>query len=84
MLVIVLIHEEKVLGKHRGYRFISFDLSCFSPSGYVIVHCVHFLFALLFVYVFVLPIQRGQALIMLKNLGIILYGGISLILSLVE
>ncbi|KAK7929330.1 hypothetical protein WMY93_005725 [Mugilogobius chulae] len=44
----------------------------FTLWGYLIVHFVHFLFALAFVYIFVLPIQHGQALVMLKNIGIIL------------
>uniref|UniRef100_UPI0037E81797 STRA6-like n=1 Tax=Semicossyphus pulcher TaxID=241346 RepID=UPI0037E81797 len=44
----------------------------FTLWGYLIVHFVHFLFALLFVYLLVLPIQHGQTLSMLKNLGIIL------------
>ncbi|CAJ1052730.1 STRA6-like [Xyrichtys novacula] len=44
----------------------------FTLWGYLIVHFVHFLFALLIVYVLVLPIQHGQVLSMLKNLGIII------------
>ncbi|XP_033842824.1 STRA6-like [Periophthalmus magnuspinnatus] len=44
----------------------------FTLWGYLIVHFVHFLFALAFVYIFVLPIQHGQILTLLKNLGIIL------------
>ncbi len=43
-----------------------------SSLGYLIVHFIHFLFALLFVYLLVLPIQHGRALSMLTNLGIIL------------
>lgn len=44
----------------------------FTLWGYLIVHFVHFLFALMFVYVFVLPVQHGQTLVMLRNIGIIL------------
>lgn len=47
-------------------------LFCVFSSGYLIVHFVHFLFALLFVYVLVLPIQHGKVLSMLSNLGIVL------------
>ncbi|XP_041790002.1 STRA6-like [Chelmon rostratus] len=43
----------------------------FTLWGYLIVHFVHFLFALLFVYVLVLPIKHGRTLNMLINLGII-------------
>ncbi|XP_044047702.1 STRA6-like isoform X2 [Siniperca chuatsi] len=44
----------------------------FTLWGYLIVHFVHFLFALMFVYMLVLPILHGKALSMLTNLGIIL------------
>lgn len=44
----------------------------FTLWGYLIVHFIHFLFALLFVYLLVLPIQHGRALIMLSNLGLLL------------
>ncbi|XP_074486787.1 STRA6-like [Sebastes fasciatus] len=44
----------------------------FTLWGYLIVHFVHFVFALLLVYALVLPIQQGNALSMLANLGIIL------------
>ncbi|XP_042340665.1 STRA6-like isoform X2 [Plectropomus leopardus] len=44
----------------------------FTLWGYLIVHFVHFLFALLLVYLLVLPIQHGRVLSMLSNLGIIL------------
>ncbi|XP_029297400.1 STRA6-like [Cottoperca gobio] len=54
----------------------------FTLWGYLIVHFVHFLFALLLVYVLVLPIMHGKALIMLHNLGIILLT-ISLVIALV-
>ncbi|XP_061578092.1 STRA6-like isoform X2 [Cololabis saira] len=50
--------------------------------SYLIVHFVHFLFALLLVYVLVLPIQHGEVLAMLSNLGIILLT-IGLVISLV-
>ncbi|KAM9856960.1 STRA6-like [Aulostomus maculatus] len=43
----------------------------FTLWGYLIVHFIHFLVALLFVYVIVLPVQHGKALNMLSNLGII-------------
>ncbi|XP_028261983.1 STRA6-like isoform X2 [Parambassis ranga] len=43
----------------------------FTLWGYLIVHFVHFLLALLLVYALVLPIQHGKALTMLTNLGII-------------
>ncbi|XP_068448344.1 STRA6-like [Clinocottus analis] len=54
----------------------------FTLWGYLIVHFVHFLFALVFVYVLVLPIQHGRALSMLSNLGIIVLT-ISLVIGLV-
>ncbi|XP_034544155.1 STRA6-like [Notolabrus celidotus] len=54
----------------------------FTLWGYLIVHFVHFLFALLFVYALILPIQHGQALTMLKNLGIIILT-IALVIALV-
>ncbi|XP_071390161.1 STRA6-like [Centroberyx affinis] len=44
----------------------------FTLWGYLIVHFVQFLFALLFVYLLVLPFQHGRALAMFTNLGIIL------------
>ncbi|KAK2815924.1 hypothetical protein Q5P01_026391 [Channa striata] len=44
----------------------------FTLWGYLIVHFVHFLFALLLAYVLVLPIKHGMALSMLSNLGIII------------
>ncbi|CAK6976621.1 STRA6-like isoform X2 [Scomber scombrus] len=44
----------------------------FTLWGYVIVHFIHFLVALLLAYLIVLPIQNGKALNMLTNLGIIL------------
>lgn len=44
----------------------------FTLWGFLIVHFVHFLFALAFAYIFVLPIKHGQALVMVKNIGIIL------------
>ncbi|KAM4584428.1 STRA6-like [Odontesthes bonariensis] len=44
----------------------------FTLWGYLIVHFVHFMFALLLVYVLVLPIQHGRVQSMLLNLGIIL------------
>ncbi|XP_037328694.2 STRA6-like [Pungitius pungitius] len=43
----------------------------FTLWGYLIVHFVHFLFALVFVYVLVLPVVHGKALSMLSSLGII-------------
>ncbi|KAK9539921.1 hypothetical protein VZT92_002405 [Zoarces viviparus] len=54
----------------------------FTLWGYLIVHFVHFLFALLLVYVLVLPIQHGRTLTMVTNLGIILLT-ISLVIALV-
>ncbi|XP_070827113.1 STRA6-like [Chaetodon trifascialis] len=54
----------------------------FTLWGYLIVHFVHFLFALLFAYALVLPIQHGRALTMLTNLGIIVLT-ISLVIALV-
>uniref|UniRef100_A0A3Q4C0K7 Uncharacterized protein n=1 Tax=Mola mola TaxID=94237 RepID=A0A3Q4C0K7_MOLML len=54
----------------------------FTLWGYLIVHFVHFLLAVLFVYAFVLPIQHGRTLTMLSNLGIILLT-ISLVIGLV-
>lgn len=44
----------------------------FTLWGYIIVHFVHFLLALMLAYVVVLPIQHGRTLAMLKNIGIIL------------
>ncbi|XP_077427665.1 STRA6-like isoform X1 [Vanacampus margaritifer] len=43
----------------------------FTLWGYLMVHFVHFLVALMLAYVIVIPIQHGTALIMLSNLGII-------------
>ncbi|XP_012722464.2 STRA6-like [Fundulus heteroclitus] len=43
----------------------------FTLWGYLIVHFVHFLIALLFVYLLVLPIQHGRVLAMLSNMGLI-------------
>ncbi|XP_070683731.1 STRA6-like [Pempheris klunzingeri] len=54
----------------------------FTLWGYLIVHFVHFLFALLFAYMLILPIQHGKTLSMLTNLGVILLT-ISLVISLV-
>ncbi|XP_034715998.1 STRA6-like [Etheostoma cragini] len=44
----------------------------FTLWGFLIVHFIYFLFALLLVYLVVLPIKHGKALIMLTNLGVIL------------
>ncbi|KAM8842394.1 STRA6-like [Synchiropus picturatus] len=44
----------------------------FTMWGYLIVHFVHFLVALLFVYVFVIPIKHGRAVSMLKSLGTVI------------
>ncbi|PWA14905.1 hypothetical protein CCH79_00014212, partial [Gambusia affinis] len=46
--------------------------SAVSVVSYLIVHFVHFLFALLFAYFLVLPIQHGKVQTMLSNLGLIL------------
>ncbi|KAF7223820.1 STRA6-like isoform X2 [Nothobranchius furzeri] len=54
----------------------------FTLWGYLIVHFVHFLFALLLVYGLILPIQHGQTLSMLKNLSLILLT-IGLVIALV-
>nr|XP_046264623.1 STRA6-like [Scatophagus argus] len=54
----------------------------FTLWGYLIVHFVHFLFALLFAYVLVLPILHGNTMKMLTNLGIIILT-ISLLIALV-
>ncbi|XP_029020140.1 STRA6-like isoform X2 [Betta splendens] len=43
----------------------------FTLWGYVIVHFVHFLLALLLAYLLVLPVLHGRALSMLTNVGII-------------
>ncbi|XP_048852496.1 STRA6-like isoform X2 [Brienomyrus brachyistius] len=45
----------------------------FTLWGYIIVHFVQFLFALLFVYGVVLPIQHGHGLKVLINFGIVLW-----------
>ncbi|KAM6971813.1 STRA6-like [Aplochiton taeniatus] len=44
----------------------------FTLWGYLIVHFVQFLFALLFVYGLVLPVIHGKTLEMLSNLGVLL------------
>ncbi|XP_061625345.1 STRA6-like isoform X2 [Phyllopteryx taeniolatus] len=44
----------------------------FTLWGYLMVHFVHFLAALLLVYVIVIPIQHGKAWTMLSNLGILI------------
>ncbi|KAM9363644.1 STRA6-like [Symphorus nematophorus] len=54
----------------------------FTLWGYLIVHFVHFMFALVFVYLLIVPIQHGRALIMLSNLGIIILT-IGLVIALV-
>ncbi|KAK5926763.1 hypothetical protein CgunFtcFv8_022309 [Champsocephalus gunnari] len=54
----------------------------FTLWGYVIVHFVHFLFALLLIYGLILPLIHGRALSMLYNLGIIVLT-MSLVISLV-
>uniref|UniRef100_A0A3Q3MRH8 STRA6-like n=1 Tax=Mastacembelus armatus TaxID=205130 RepID=A0A3Q3MRH8_9TELE len=54
----------------------------FTLWGYLIVHFVQFLFALVFVYVLVLPIMHGETLRMFTNLGIILLT-ISLVIAMV-
>ncbi|XP_034454624.1 STRA6-like [Hippoglossus hippoglossus] len=54
----------------------------FTLWGYLIVHFVHFLLALLVAYVLFIPIQHGKVLTMLTNLGIIVLT-IGLIISLV-
>ncbi|XP_054636013.1 STRA6-like [Dunckerocampus dactyliophorus] len=54
----------------------------FTLWGYLMVHFVHFLVALLLVYVIVIPIQHGKALTMLSNLGILILT-ISLVIAMV-
>ncbi|KAK5866186.1 hypothetical protein PBY51_020396 [Eleginops maclovinus] len=54
----------------------------FTLWGYLIVHFVHFLFALLLVYGLILPIMHGRALSMLHNLGLIVLT-MSLVIALV-
>ncbi|XP_056265631.1 STRA6-like isoform X2 [Pseudoliparis swirei] len=54
----------------------------FTLWGYLIVHFVHFLFALVLVYVLVLPIKHGNAMSMFSKLGIIVLT-ISLVIGLV-
>ncbi|KAA8595048.1 STRA6-like [Etheostoma spectabile] len=44
----------------------------FTLWGFLIVHFIYFLFAMLLVYLLVLPVQHGKALTMLTNLGVIL------------
>lgn len=44
----------------------------FVSAGFLIVHFAQFLFALLFVYAVVLPIQKGHFLRWLSSVGIIL------------
>ncbi|XP_056890910.1 STRA6-like [Takifugu flavidus] len=54
----------------------------FTLWGYLIVHFVHFVFALFIVYAFILPIMHGQVLSMLAQLGTILLA-IGLVIGLV-
>lgn len=54
----------------------------FTLWGYLIVHFVHFLFALLITYALVIPIQHGRVLTLLNNMGLILLT-ISLVIGLV-
>uniref|UniRef100_A0A3Q0RFE0 STRA6-like n=1 Tax=Amphilophus citrinellus TaxID=61819 RepID=A0A3Q0RFE0_AMPCI len=54
----------------------------FTLWGYLIVHFVHFLFALLLAYVLILPIMHGKVLTMLSTLGTILLT-VSIIIGLV-
>ncbi|XP_031586794.1 STRA6-like [Oreochromis aureus] len=54
----------------------------FTLWGYLIVHFVHFLFALLIAYVVVLPIMNGKVLSMLSTLGTI-FLTICIVISLV-
>ncbi|XP_051939488.1 STRA6-like isoform X1 [Hippocampus zosterae] len=54
----------------------------FTLWGYLMVHSIHFLVALLVVYVIVIPIQHGKALIMLSNLGILILT-VSLVIAMV-
>ncbi|XP_072319557.1 STRA6-like [Eucyclogobius newberryi] len=44
----------------------------FTLWGFFIVHFVQFLFALAFVYIFVVPIEHGKILDLLRSIGIIL------------
>lgn len=44
----------------------------FTLWGYLIVHFIHFLVALFFAYLLVIPIVQGRALTMLSNLGILI------------
>ncbi|KAM7419000.1 hypothetical protein PAMA_016223 [Pampus argenteus] len=55
----------------------------FTIWGYLIVHVIQFLFALLLVYAVVLPIQHGEVLRLLSKLGFILLP-ISLLIALVK
>ncbi|KAM3622695.1 uncharacterized protein V6R79_002113 [Siganus canaliculatus] len=54
----------------------------FTLWGYLVVHFVHFLFALLFAYILVLPILHGHTIRMLTNLGTIILT-IGLVIALV-
>ncbi|XP_061778793.2 STRA6-like isoform X2 [Nerophis lumbriciformis] len=54
----------------------------FTLWGYLMVHFVHFLVALLLVYVIVIPIQHGKVLTMLANLGTLILT-ISLVIAMV-
>nr|XP_057921532.1 STRA6-like isoform X2 [Doryrhamphus excisus] len=54
----------------------------FTLWGYLMVHFVHFLVVLLLVYVIVIPIQHGEALTMLSNLGLLILT-ISLVIAMV-
>uniref|UniRef100_A0A452HQ14 Stimulated by retinoic acid gene 6 protein-like n=1 Tax=Gopherus agassizii TaxID=38772 RepID=A0A452HQ14_9SAUR len=57
----------------------------FSFPGYLIIHVVQFLFGVMIMYSFVLPIQHGQGLEMAKGLGIgILTVGIATGLMIVQ
>ncbi|KAI1888321.1 hypothetical protein AGOR_G00183810 [Albula goreensis] len=54
------------IAKYSGWQI------AFTMWGYLIIHFVQFLFALLIAYLLVLPLQHGQGLALLSNLGFIL------------
>ncbi|XP_077460577.1 STRA6-like isoform X2 [Stigmatopora argus] len=76
-----LIQPKSAISVAAIARYSGWQIA-FTLWGYVIVHFVHFLIALLLVYVFVIPIQHGKALVMLSHFGIIIVT-IGLVIALV-
>ncbi|KAJ8262555.1 hypothetical protein GJAV_G00167750 [Gymnothorax javanicus] len=53
------------IAKYSGWQI------AFTMWGFLIIHFVQFLFALLITYLLIIPFQRGRGLAMLSNLGFI-------------